>query len=85
MVCLVFGVGLISFHHLKNDTIAKMSPRKKISLPVRKLVVKHRKEKKSFAEIGKLLNLSKLVVKHRKEKKSFAEIGKLLNLSKYNL
>jgi len=59
---LVFVVGPISFHRLKNDTIAKMSPRTEISLPVRKIVVKHRKEKTSFAEINKFLNLRKSTV-----------------------
>lgn len=39
-----------------------MAPRKEISADVRKLVIKHRNENKSFGEIAKLLYLSKSTV-----------------------
>lgn len=39
-----------------------MAPRKEISVDVRNLVIKHRKEKKSYGEISKILNLSRATV-----------------------
>lgn len=48
--------------HLSNIPIVIMTSRTEISKDLRKLVVEHRNNKKSFGEISKLLNLSKSTV-----------------------